>query len=186
MKIKFKIFLLFWLILTFSLRVFGVENISKDKDYDYLKFLGDTIEKIKSDYVEDVGNKKLVESAIDGMLTSLDPHSSFLDADNLKNMKIQTKGEFGGLGIEVTMENGFVKVISPIDNTPAYKAGIKAGDYITHLDGESVVGLNLDEAVNIMRGPVGSKLKVTIGRSNKEPFDVTIKKQTSKKQVKFT
>ncbi len=180
MKIKFKIFLLFWLILTFSLRVFGAENISKDKDYDYLKFLGDTIEKIKSDYVEDVGNKKLVESAIDGMLTSLDPHSSFLDADNLKNMKIQTKGEFGGLGIEVTMENGFVKVISPIDNTPAYKAGIKSGDYITHLDGESVVGLNLDEAVNIMRGPIGSKLKVTIGRSNKEPFDLTIKRDIIK------
>ena len=148
MKIKFKIFLLFWAILTFSFRIFAVEDTPKD--YNYLKFLGDTIEKIKSDYVEDVQNKELVESAINGMLSALDPHSSFLDADKLKNLGIQTKGEFGGLGIEVTMENGFVKVISPIDNTPAYRAGVKAGDYITHLDDKSVVGLNLDEAVNKM------------------------------------
>ena len=178
MKIKFKIFLLFWLILTFSLRVFSAENTLTD--YNYLKFLGDTIEKIKSDYVEDVQNKELVESAIEGMLSSLDPHSSFLDTDSLKTMKIQTKGEFGGLGIEVTMENGFVKVISPIDDTPAYKAGVKAGDYITHLNGKSVVGLNLNEAVNKMRGPVGSKLKITIGRSNVEPFDLTIKRDVIK------
>ena len=178
MKIKFKIFLLFWLILTFSLRVFSAENTLTD--YNYLKFLGDTIEKIKSEYVEDVQNKELVESAIEGMLSSLDPHSSFLDTDSLKTMKIQTKGEFGGLGIEVTMENGFVKVISPIDDTPAYKAGVKAGDYITHLNGKSVVGLNLNEAVNKMRGPVGSKLKITIGRSNEEPFDLTIKRDVIK------
>ena len=178
MKIKFKIFLVFYCLITYSFRVLAVED--GPKDYDYLKFLGDTIEKIKSDYVEDVSNKELVESAIDGMLSSLDPHSSFLDADSLKKMKIQTKGEFGGLGIEVTMENGFVKVISPIDNTPAHKAGIKAGDYITHLDGNSVVGLKLDEAVDKMRGPVGTKLKITIGRSNEEPFDVTIKRDIIK------
>ena len=178
MKIKFKIFLVFYCLITYSFGALALED--KPKDYDYLKFLGDTIEKIKSDYVEDVSNKELVESAIDGMLSSLDPHSSFLDADSLKKMKIQTKGEFGGLGIEVTMENGFVKVISPIDNTPAHKAGIKAGDYITHLDGDSVVGLKLDEAVDIMRGPVGTKLKITIGRSNEEPFDVTIKRDVIK------
>ena len=178
MKIKFKIFLSFWLILVFSPQVLAVEE--DPKDYNYLKFLGETIEKIKSDYVDDVKNKELVESAIDGMLSSLDPHSSFLNAESLKQMKIQTKGAFGGLGIEVTMENGFVKVISPIDDTPAYKAGIKAGDYITHLDGKSVIGLNLNEAVDKMRGPAGSKLKVTIGRSNQEAFDVTIKRDIIK------
>ena len=178
MKIKFKIFLSFWLILVFSPQVLAVEE--DPNDYNYLKFLGETIEKIKSDYVDDVKNKELVESAIDGMLSSLDPHSSFLNADSLKQMKIQTKGAFGGLGIEVTMENGFVKVISPIDDTPAYKAGIKAGDYITHLDGKSVIGLNLNEAVDKMRGPAGTKLKVTIGRSNQEAFDVTIKRDIIK------
>ena len=178
MKIKFKIFLSFWLILVFSPQVLAVEE--DPNDYNYLKFLGETIEKIKSDYVDDVKNKELVESAIDGMLSSLDPHSSFLNAESLKQMKIQTKGAFGGLGIEVTMENGFVKVISPIDDTPAYKAGIKAGDYITHLDGKSVIGLNLNEAVDKMRGPAGTKLKVTIGRSNQEAFDVTIKRDIIK------
>ena len=149
-------------------------------EYDYLKFLGESIEKIKTDYVEHVENKEIVESAINGILSSLDPHSSFLNAKNLEDMKIQTKGVFGGLGIEVTMENGFVKVISPIDDTPAYKAGIKAGDYITHLDKKSVIGLTLNEAVNKMRGPVGSKLKVTIGRANVEPFDITIKRDVIK------
>ena len=178
MKNKFKIFLSFWLILVFSPQVLAVEE--DPNDYNYLKFLGETIEKIKSDYVDDVKNKELVESAIDGMLSSLDPHSSFLNAESLKQMKIQTKGAFGGLGIEVTMENGFVKVISPIDDTPAYKAGIKAGDYITHLDGKSVIGLNLNEAVDKMRGPAGTKLKVTIGRSNQEAFDVTIKRDIIK------
>ena len=178
MKIKFKIFLSFWLILVFSPQVLAVEE--DPNDYNYLKFLGETIERIKSDYVDDVKNKELVESAIDGMLSSLDPHSSFLNAESLKQMKIQTKGAFGGLGIEVTMENGFVKVISPIDDTPAYKAGIKAGDYITHLDGKSVIGLNLNEAVDKMRGPAGTKLKVTIGRSNQEAFDVTIKRDIIK------
>ena len=178
MKIKFKIFLSFWLILVFSPQVLAVEE--DPNDYNYLKFLGETIEKIKSDYVDDVKNKELVESAIDGMLSSLDPHSSFLNAESLKQMKIQTKGAFGGLGIEVTMENGFVKVISPIDDTPAYKAGIKAGDYITHLDGKSVIGLNLNEAVDKMRGPAGTKLKLTIGRSNQEAFDVTIKRDIIK------
>ena len=149
-------------------------------EYDYLKFLGDSIEKIKTDYVEHVENKEIVESAINGILSSLDPHSSFLNAKNLEDMKIQTKGVFGGLGIEVTMENGFVKVISPIDDTPAYKAGIKAGDYITHLNKKSVIVLTLDEAVGKMRGPVGSKLKVTIGRTNMEPFDITIKRDVIK------
>ena len=178
MKIKFKIFFLY---IFFLISPYIAHSIDKDiSEYDYLKFLGESIEKIKTDYVEHVENKEIVESAINGILSSLDPHSSFLNAKSLEDMKVQTKGEFGGLGIEVTMENGFVKVISPIDNTPAYKAGIKAGDYITHLDKKSVVGLTLNEAVSKMRGPVGSKLKVTVGRKNMEPFDVTIKRDIIK------
>jgi carboxyl-terminal processing protease len=178
LKIKFKIFFLYiFFLIAPSITHAADKEIS---EYDYLKFLGESIEKIKTDYVEHVDNKKIVESAINGILSSLDPHSSFLNAKSLNDMKIQTKGEFGGLGIEVTMENGFVKVISPIDNTPAYKAGIKAGDYITHLDKKSVVGLTLDEAVGKMRGPIGSKLEVTIGRTNEEPFDVTIKRDIIK------
>ena len=178
MKIKFKIFFLYIFFLVSPYVVYPADN--EISEYDYLKFLGDSIEKIKSDYVEHVENKEIVESAINGILSSLDPHSSFLNAKNLEDMKIQTKGLFGGLGIEVTMENGFVKVISPIDDTPAYKAGIKAGDYITHLNKKSVIGLTLDEAVGKMRGPVGSKLKVTIGRTNMEPFDITIKRDVIK------
>ncbi len=178
MKIKFKIFFLYIFFLVSPYVVYPADN--EISEYDYLKFLGDSIEKIKTDYVEHVENKEIVESAINGILSSLDPHSSFLNAKNLEDMKIQTKGVFGGLGIEVTMENGFVKVISPIDDTPAYKAGIKAGDYITHLNKKSVIGLTLDEAVGKMRGPVGSKLKVTIGRTNMEPFDITIKRDVIK------
>ena len=178
MKIKFKIFFLYIFFLVSPYVVYSADN--EISEYDYLKFLGDSIEKIKTDYVEHVENKEIVESAINGILSSLDPHSSFLNAKNLEDMKIQTKGLFGGLGIEVTMENGFVKVISPIDDTPAYKAGIKAGDYITHLNKKSVIGLTLDEAVGKMRGPVGSKLKVTIGRTNMEPFDITIKRDVIK------
>ena len=178
MKIKFKIFFLYIFFLVSPYVVYPADN--EISEYDYLKFLGDSIEKIKTDYVEHVENKEIVESAINGILSSLDPHSSFLNAKNLEDMKIQTKGLFGGLGIEVTMENGFVKVISPIDDTPAYKAGIKAGDYITHLNKKSVIGLTLDEAVGKMRGPVGSKLKVTIGRANMEPFDITIKRDVIK------
>tara|TARA_B100001123_G_scaffold107134_1_gene124763 strand:+ start:25 stop:1290 length:1266 start_codon:yes stop_codon:yes gene_type:complete len=178
LKIKFKIFLLY---IFFLVSPYIAHTIDKDiSEYDYLKFLGESIEKIKTDYVEHVDNKAIVESAINGILSSLDPHSSFLNAESLEDMKVQTKGEFGGLGIEVTMENGFVKVISPIDNTPAYKAGVKAGDYITHLDKKSVVGLTLNEAVNKMRGPVGSKLKITIGRKDTEPFDITIKRDVIK------
>ena len=178
MKIKFKIFFLYIFFLVSPYVVYPADN--EISEYDYLKFLGESIEKIKTDYVEHVENKEIVESAINGILSSLDPHSSFLNAKNLEDMKIQTKGMFGGLGIEVTMENGFVKVISPIDDTPAYKAGIKAGDYITHLNKKSVIGLTLDQAVGKMRGPVGSKLKVTIGRANVEPFDITIKRDVIK------
>ncbi|MEM1160014.1 MAG: S41 family peptidase, partial [Pseudomonadota bacterium] len=122
-----------------------------------------------------------IEAAIDGMLTSLDPHSAYLPPKNFTEMREQTRGEFGGLGIEVTMENGFVKVVAPIDDTPAANAGLEAGDFVTHIDGESVLGLTLSEAVDKMRGPVGSDIIITISREGaEEPFDVTITRDTIK------
>ena len=147
----------------------------EDKNvYKYLNLFGEAFEKIKNNYVEDVSSKDLIESAIEGMLGSLDPHSTFLNNQELNELKVQTKGEFGGLGIEVTLENGFVKVISPIDDTPASKAGIKAGDMITHLDDEPVLGMTLSEAVSIMRGKVGSKIKLTVSREDNETLQIEI------------
>ena len=149
--------------------------------YEQLDLFGDIFERIRNQYVEPVDEGKLIEAAINGMLTSLDPHSSYLPADAFADMRVQTRGEFGGLGIEVTQEDGFIKVVSPIDGTPADKAGIKAGDFITHVDGESVLGLNLDQAVDKMRGPVGSEIIVTIARQGTdEPFDVSIIRDTIK------
>src|SRR5690606_17577877 len=121
-------------------------------------------------------DEKLVESAINGMLTALDPHSGYLTAKSYQDMQVQTRGEFGGLGIEVTMEQGLVKVVSPIDDTPAFRAGLQPGDFITHLDGEQVMGLTLAEAVERMRGRVGSEIKLTVRRGAQEPFDVTLKR----------
>ena len=147
----------------------------EDKDvYKYLNLFGEAFEKIKNNYVEDVSSKELIESAIEGMLGSLDPHSTFLNNQELNELKVQTKGEFGGLGIEVTLENGFVKVISPIDDTPASRAGIKAGDMITHLDDEPVLGMTLSEAVSIMRGKVGSKIKLTVNREDNKTLQIEI------------
>ncbi len=143
--------------------------------YEYLDLFGDIFERVRSQYVEEVDEAELIESAINGMLTSLDPHSSYLAPKSFEDMRVQTKGEFGGLGIEVTMEDGFVKVVAPIDDTPAAEAGMQAGDYITHLDGESVLGLTLSDAVERMRGRVGEELIITVVReSADEPFDVTI------------
>jgi carboxyl-terminal processing protease len=147
--------------------------------YQQLDLFGDVFERIRSSYVEPVSEKELIEAAINGMLQSLDPHSSYMPADDFDDMQVQTKGEFGGLGIEVTQENGFVKVVSPMDGTPADRAGIKAGDLITQVNGESVAGLPLDQAVDLMRGPVGSEIKITIARPDTaEPFDVTMKRET--------
>lgn len=142
--------------------------------YKQVKLFGDVFERVRADYVEEVSDQELIESAIRGMLASLDPHSSYLDPKSFQDMRVQTKGEFGGLGIEVTMENGLVKVVSPIDDTPAFRAGVQAGDLISHLDGEPVLGLTLAEAVERMRGPVNTDLVLTLRRSNREPFDVTI------------
>ena len=149
--------------------------------YEQLDLFGDIFERIRSQYVEEVDEGDLIEAAINGMLTSLDPHSSYLSPDDAADMRVQTRGEFGGLGIEVTQEDGFVKVVSPIDDTPADEAGIEAGDYITHVDNESVLGLSLDEAVDLMRGPVGSEIVITVVREGEaEPFDVSIIRDTIK------
>ena len=148
---------------------------SEQDTYRQLNLLGDVFERVRAQYVEPVTDEDLVENAIGGMLSSLDPHSSYLDADDFKDMQVQTRGEFGGLGIEVTMENGFVKVVSPIDDTPAYKAGVQAGDFITHLDSEPVLGLSLSEAVDKMRGKVGAPLILTIVREGEnDSFDLEI------------
>ncbi|WIV50916.1 S41 family peptidase [Marivivens sp. LCG002] len=149
--------------------------------YEQLDLFGDIFERIRSQYVEDVNEADLIEAAINGMLTSLDPHSSYLSPDDAQDMRVQTRGEFGGLGIEVTQEEGWVKVVSPMDGTPADAAGILAGDYITAVDGESVLGLTLDEAVEMMRGPIGSEIIITVVREGtSEPFDVSIIRDTIK------
>ncbi|RJE86628.1 S41 family peptidase [Paracoccus onubensis] len=152
--------------------------------YEQLELFGNVFERVRSDYVEVPEDKKLIEAAINGMLTSLDPHSSFLSANDYEDMQTQTRGSFGGLGIEVSMEDGLIKVVSPIDDTPAAQAGVKSGDFITHVDGESLMGLTLDEAVDTMRGPVGSELTITILREGEnEPFDVKITRDTIKLTV---
>ncbi len=153
---------------------------NRSETYRQLKLFGDVFERVRADYVEEVTDQELIESAIQGMLTALDPHSSYLNADSFRDMRVQTKGEFGGLGIEVTMENGFVKVVSPIDDTPAFRAGIEAGDLITHLDAEPVLGLTLNEAVEKMRGPVKTDIVLTIRREGREPFDVTLTRDVVK------
>lgn len=149
--------------------------------YEQLDLFGNIFERIRAEYVEDVDDGELIEAAINGMLTSLDPHSSYLSPKDASDMRVQTRGEFGGLGIEVTQEEGFVKVVSPIDDTPASEAGVEAGDFITHVDGESILGLNLDEAVELMRGPVGSEIVITVVREGEdEPFDLTLVRDTIK------
>jgi carboxyl-terminal processing protease len=143
--------------------------------YRQLNLFGDVFERVRSDYVEKPDDGKLIDSAINGMLTGLDPHSSYMDSKSFKDMQIQTRGEFGGLGIEVTMEDGLVKVVAPIDDTPAHKAGVLAGDIITHLDDEPVQGLTLNQAVEKMRGPVNTKIRLKIMRKGGDkPTEVTI------------
>jgi carboxyl-terminal processing protease len=145
------------------------------RTYEYLNLFGDVFERVRADYVEEVDDGELIENAINGMLSSLDPHSSYMNEKGFQDMQIQTKGEFGGLGIEVTMDNGLVKVVSPIDDTPAARAGVKAGDYISHIDDEPVMGIALSDAVEKMRGKVGTDIKITILREGlKEPLDLTL------------
>src|SRR5437764_706277 len=150
--------------------------------YKQLNLFGDVFELVRNDYVDEVKDDTLVEGAINGMLTALDPHSNYLTSKDFNDMKVQTRGEFGGLGIEVSMENGLVKVVSPIDDTPAAHAGLKPGDLITHLDGNPVQGLTLPEAVEKMRGPVNSDITLTIRREGQEPFDVKLTRANIKIQ----
>ena len=143
--------------------------------YRQLNLFGDIFERVRSHYVEKPDDSKLVEGAVNGMLNGLDPHSSYLDPKNFRDMQIQTRGEFGGLGIEVTMEDGLIKVVAPIDDTPAAKAGIRAGDVITHLDDDAVQGLTLNQAVEKMRGPVNTKINFKVMRKGADkPLDIAI------------
>jgi carboxyl-terminal processing protease len=171
------------LLVTFSQGTFGQGTFGQSAaaaepntadTYKQLNLFGDVFEIVRGNYAEDVKDDTLIEGAINGMLTALDPHSNFLNAKNFTDMKVQTRGEFGGLGIEVSMENGLVKVVSPIDDTPAANAGLKPGDLITHLDGTAVQGLTLPEAVEKMRGPVNSDITLTVRREGREPFDVKL------------
>ena len=158
----------------------------KSELYQQLNLFGDVLERVRRDYVEPVDEKTLIENAINGMLAALDPHSSYMNPKTYKDMQIQTKGEFGGLGIEVTMENGVIKVVSPIDDTPASKAGLQSGDLIFALDGEPVQGMTLQDAVEKMRGKVGTPIKISVRRAGKDPFDVSLTRETIKvKSVRY-
>lgn len=152
-----------------------IATTDPQETYKQLNLFGDVFERVRAQYVDPISDEKLMEYAINGMLSSLDPHSAYLNEDDFDDMRVQTKGEFGGLGIEVTMESGLVKVVSPIDDTPAAKAGVKAGDYITHLDSKPIMGLTLSEAVDKMRGKVGAPIEITIRRENvSEPINLKI------------
>ncbi len=156
-------------------QVFSKARAASADTYRQLNLFGDIFEQVRSQYVEKVEDSKLIEAAINGMLSSLDPHSQFLDIKNFRDMQTQTRGEFGGLGIEVTMEDGLVKVMSPIDNTPASRGGVQPNDLITHLDGEPVKGLTLEQAVEKMRGPVNTPITLRIQRKGVEkPVEIKL------------
>ena len=154
---------------------FSAHSTSKNKEtYEYLDLFGQIFDKVRSEYVEEVTDQELIEKAIDGMLTGLDPHSGYMNEEVWEEMQMDTQGKFGGLGIEITMEEGFVKVISPIEDSPAFEAGILAGDFIIQIDDTPVFGLTLNEAVELMRGEKGEPITITISREGTEPFDVNI------------
>jgi len=146
--------------------------------YRQLELFADVLARVEQDYVVDIDEQQAMEAAIQGMLSSLDPHSSYMNAEDYREMQSQTRGEYGGLGIEVTSEEGVVKVVSPIDGTPAARAGIQAGDYLTAINGESIVGLTLNEAVTRMRGEAGTEITITVAREGADPFDVTLTRET--------
>jgi len=158
----------------------------RSETYKMLELFGDVLTRVDAQYVEPVDDKKLIQAGIDGMLTSLDPHSNYLDPESFNNMMDQTRGEYGGLGIEITSEDGVVKIISPMDDTPASKAGLQSGDYITAINGQSVVGLTLNDAVKQMRGKVGEIITLSIARENHDPFDVKLTREViAVKSVKY-
>ena len=161
---------------------FAGAQSNSSETYRLLDLFGEVFNRVRTDYVEEVADRKLMEDAINGMLSSLDPHSSYMTAKSFRDMQVQTRGEFGGLGIEVTMENGFVKVVSPIDETPAARAGLKPGDFVTHIDNDAVLGLTLQECVEKMRGPINSNIKLMIRRGTQDPFEVTLTRAVIKVQ----
>ena len=161
-------------VVVFSATPEKTQKTAKDDPYLLLELFGSAFETARTEYVDDVSDRKLIEAAINGMLSSLDPHSSFLNADTFRDMQIQTKGEFGGVGMEVSMENGLVRVVAPIDGTPAAKAGIQPGDLITHIDDEAVMGLSLNEAVEKLRGKPKTTVRIMVRRKNQEAFEVTL------------
>jgi len=171
-------------LISVSVMAFSSPVYASNSEQDTMKLLdlfGDVFEKVREEYVEQPSDKELIEAAINGMLTDLDPHSSYLNAEAYGEMQVQTKGEFGGLGIEVTMKNGMVYVVSPIDDTPAFRAGIKAGDYFSHINGESVIGMTISDAIKIMRGKPKTEITLTILREGEdEPFDVTFERDIIK------
>ena len=150
--------------------------------YRQLSIFNEVYNRVKEQYVEEVTDKELIEKALNGMLQALDPHSSYMNEEVYKEMQIDTSGSFGGLGIEITTDKGFIKIVSPIDDTPAQKAGVQAGDYITHLDGTSVVDMTLKEAIDVMRGELGEPITITIVRGTEKPFDIEIKRDIIKVQ----
>jgi carboxyl-terminal processing protease len=156
------------------------ESRNKYDVYRQLGLFGDIFQRVRESYVDEVDDKKLIEAAINGMLTSLDPHSSYLNSDNFSDMQVQTKGKFGGLGIEITMENGLVKIVSPIDETPAARAGLQPEDLIVAVDKQPIMGMTLSDAVDLLRGEVGSSVTVTVKRGTKEPFDISLTRDTIK------
>jgi len=166
---------------------FSAQSTSKNKEtYEYLDLFGQIFDKVRSEYVEEVTDQELIEKAIDGMLTGLDPHSGYMNEEVWQEMQMDTQGKFGGLGIEITMEEGFVKVISPIEDTPAFEAGILAGDFIIQINDTPVFGLTLNEAVELMRGEKGEPITITISREGNEPFEVKIVRDIIKIQsVKY-
>ena len=172
LKIFIKIFKICSTI--FLIYPFNLYASLEEEKYKYLDLFGQVFDRVRSSYVEEVSDQELIEKAIDGMLSGLDPHSGYMNEDVWKEMQMDTKGKFGGLGIEITMEEGFVKVIAPIEDTPAYEAGILAGDYIIQIDDTPVFGLTLNEAVELMRGEKGETIKITISRENTEPFELVI------------
>ena len=166
--------LLFLFINLFFLPLNLAKAENRQETYKQLNLFGDVFQRVQEQYVEEVTDKKLIESAISGMLQSLDPHSSYLSPESYKDMQVKTKGTFGGLGIEITMEDGVVKVVSPIDDTPAANAGMKSGDLIIGINGETIRGLSINEAVSQLRGPIGSKVIITVVRDEKDPFEIEI------------